>query len=198
MKAILLVRVSTQLQELEEQTLSLKKFAIESGYKDKDLIIIEEKESAIKLEESERKGLNRMKDIISSNKDIETVFVWELSRLTRNPQTAYSLRDYFINNHIQLICYSPSFKLLLPDRSKIDENGSIFFGLYISLAEAEMRNKKERFHRAKIKNARLGRYSGGFVKYGYKVNKIKESGNYLKYEIDEKESELIKYIFDEY
>lgn len=192
MKAILLVRVSTEQQELDEQTLSLKNYAITKGYKESDLYLIEDKESAIKLSEDERNGLVRMKEIASTDKDVNAVFIWELSRLTRVPRTAYSLRDFFINNQIQLYCYSPTFQLLNDDLKNINSQGSMTFAIFIELAEAEMRNKKERFHRSKIRNARTGKYSGGFVKYGYFVN---DAGYY---EIEKQQAEFIQYIFNEY
>ncbi len=55
-----------------------------------------------------------------------------------------------------------------------------------------MRTKKARFHRSKIRNAKMGKYSGGFIKYGYYVD---ENGFY---QVNESEAEMIRYIFDEY
>lgn len=192
MKAILLVRISSVSQQLDEQTNSLINYAQSKGYTEDNLIIIEDVESAIKLAEEERNGLNKMKAEISADKNINAVFVWELSRLTRKPTTAYSLRDYFNSNSIQLYCYSPQFQLLKSDLTDLDDTGSLLFALYIQMAEAEMRNKKARFHRSKIRNAKTGKYSGGFVKYGYTVN---DNGYY---EINEQEAEIIRYIFNEY
>lgn len=192
MKAILLVRVSAITQSLDEQTLNLIDYSISKGYNKEDLIILEDKESAIKLSEDERNGLNQMKTYIDKDSSINAVFVWELSRLTRIPSTAYSLRDFFNKNNIQLFCYSPQFQLLKSDLSDLDDNGSLLFALYIQMAESEIRNKKARFHRSKVRNARTGKYSGGFIKYGYKVN---DRGFY---EINEDEASLIKYVFDEY
>jgi DNA invertase Pin-like site-specific DNA recombinase len=79
MKGILLVRVSSTSQQLDEQTQSLIKFANEKGYSQNNLIIIEDIESAINLPEEERNGLNRMKEAIANDNDINAVFVWELS-----------------------------------------------------------------------------------------------------------------------
>ena len=192
MKAILLVRVSSVSQKLDEQTKNLIDYAQSKGYTEDNLIIIEDIESGIQLAEEERNGLNKMKAEISADSNINAVFVWELSRLTRKPTTAYSLRDYFNNNNIQLYCFSPQFQLLKSDLVDLDDNGSLLFALYIQMAEAEMRNKKARFHRSKIRNARTGKYSGGIVKFGYQVN---DKGYY---EINEEEAELVKYVFDRY
>ena len=192
MKAILLVRVSSIQQQLDEQTSNLVTYAGTKGYLFDDLIIIEDSESAINLPEEERNGLNKMKAAIADDNSINAIFIWELSRLTRKPTTAFSLRDYFNTNHIQLYCYSPQFQLLKSDLSDLDDNGSLLYALYVQMAEAEMRNKKERFHRSKIRNARTGKYSGGFVKYGYSVNALGF------YEINEEQAELVRYIFNEY
>ena len=75
MKAILLVRVSSTSQQLDEQTQSLIKFANEKGYSQNNLIIIEDIESAINLPEEERNGLNRMKEAIANDNDINAVCV---------------------------------------------------------------------------------------------------------------------------
>ena len=66
MKALLLVRVSTGHQDLASQTQRVKEEALRDGYKEKDIIIIEDVESAVKLSEEERNGLNRLKQYIEN------------------------------------------------------------------------------------------------------------------------------------
>ena len=61
-KCILLVRVSTIMQDLVQQTEKVRDAAIRDGYKEESIIIIEDKESAVKLSEEERNGLNNMKN----------------------------------------------------------------------------------------------------------------------------------------
>lgn len=192
MKAILLARISSDSQELDEQTNNLISFAKSEGYSDSDLIIIQDEESAINLSEEERNGLNRMKEYIANDSTINCVYVWELTRLTRIPKTGYNLRDYFLKNKVQLKNYTPSFQLLNSDFSDFDDNGSMLFAIYLNYAEQEMRTKKARFHRSKIRNARTGKYSGGFIKYGYYVD---DKGYY---QINEDQAELIRYVFDRY
>lgn len=191
-KAILLVRVSTSIQSLDEQTANLIVYAKSKGYLEENLIIIEDKESAIKLSEEERNGLNQMKEFIAGDSSIDAVFCWELSRLFRQQKTGYSLREYFITNHIQLFCYSPAFQLLTDNRQEVDGSGSIVFALFAEMADSEMRNKKARFKRTKIRNARDGKFSGGFRKFGYDVDK---DGYYV---INEVEADLVRLVFDLY
>lgn len=200
MKAILLVRVSTDDQELEEQKNNLTAYAISQGYNEEDLITIENKESAINLTEDERNGLNKMKEYIANDPTINCVYIWELSRLTRIPTTGYSLREFFKKNKIQLKNYKPVFSLLNDSLSDYDDNGSILFALYMTFAEAEMKNKKAQFKRSKLRNARLGKFSGGFVKFGYFIDKegYYQISNKKIEGTDLNEADLIRYIFNRY
>ena len=57
---IILSRVSTQMQDLTQQTDTVKRLAKIDGYNDNHIIIIEDKESAVLLSEEERNGLNEV------------------------------------------------------------------------------------------------------------------------------------------
>lgn len=185
-KCILLSRVSTEQQSLDEQTRNLKSAAKAAGY-DK-IIVIETKESAIKLTEEERQGLNELKSHIERG-DVSCVFIWELSRLSRRPKVLYSMREYLQEKHVQLRCLHPDFTMFRDDFS-LDTNANIIFGLYVSLCENEMAIKKERFHRGKEKNAREGKFSGGrYVKLGYKL----DESNYFV--VDPDGASLVRELF---
>ena len=54
-KAILLVRVSTQKQDFDEQEKQLYNLAVADGFAEHSIIPICEKESGIKLKEDERR-----------------------------------------------------------------------------------------------------------------------------------------------
>jgi DNA invertase Pin-like site-specific DNA recombinase len=79
-KAIVLSRVSSSHQDLSQQTDEVLREARKDGYTDRGIIIIENIESAIKLSEEERQGLNKMKDHINKDTSIECVYIYELSR----------------------------------------------------------------------------------------------------------------------
>ena len=95
-KVIILSRVSTESQNLEQQTQEILKQVYKDGYTDEDIIIIEDKESAIKLSEEERNGINRLKMYIESNTKIDSIYIYELSRLSRRQKVLFSLREYLI------------------------------------------------------------------------------------------------------
>ena len=194
-KAVLFVRVSTEKQTLESQIEALKRTAFIDGYSDSDLIVIAKKESGVKLKESEREGLNALKSVIIEN-DVDCVYIFELSRLSRDPMTLYSVRDkIFKDNKVQLKCLKPTFSLLEePERTKFDAMGSLVFSIFGCFAEQEVVEKKERFHRGKAQKAIEGKYSGGTVPYGYEIDANKD--NLLV--INHDEADIIHTIFDLY
>ena len=194
-KAVLFVRVSTEKQTLESQIEALKRTAFIDGYSDSDLIVIAKKESGVKLKESEREGLNELKSVIIEN-DVDCVYIFELSRLSRDPMTLYSVRDkIFKDNKVQLKCLKPTFSLLeQPERTKFDAMGSLVFSIFGCFAEQEVVEKKERFHRGKAQKAIEGKYSGGTVPYGYEIDANKD--NLLV--INHDEADIIHTIFDLY
>ena len=190
MKFILLVRVSTEAQSYDEQEKELYDLAHFYGYKDKDISSIATKESAIKLDEEERFGLNRMKELLETG-EYDCVFAWEISRIARRKKILFSILEYLTSKGIQLIIKEPRIRLLKDDKT-IDEGAETIFTLYAQLAESEMRNKIARFARAKKEGFNKGKYMGGKITLGYKVS---EDGYW---EIDEEGSKLVRLIFDMY
>lgn len=191
MKCIILARVSTGAQDITEQENNLFNFAIRDGYTSDNIISISDKESAIKLDELERNGLNQLKEYITTDNTIKCVFVWELSRIARSPQILYSIRDFLIDHKVQLKVYDPSLTLFNSDFT-INENSSLIFGLYASMAEAEMRQKKLRFKRGKDRNKKIGKFNGGIIKFGYAVD---NDGFII---INEKEAEIVRLVYSIY
>lgn len=189
MKAIVLSRVSTEKQSLESQTEQLVNAAKQRGYNDSDIVIIQNKESGIKLSEEEREGIIELKARIEADRAIDCVFIWELSRLSRKANVLYSVRDYLQSHHVQLVCLNPAF-VTFTDDFMLDTTANMVFGLFSSLAENEMQVKKERFRRGRIANANDNKFAGGArVKFGYKLDDTKH------YVIDEDEAETIRLIY---
>lgn len=190
-KAILLVRVSTERQSYDEQEKQLYRMAVADGYKDNDIIPIAEKESGIKLTEEQRKGLNRMKEVIATE-DVAVVYAWEISRIARKKKILFNILDLLTAKKIQLKIYDPNISLLKDDGT-IDESSELVFTLFAQMAESEMRNKAARFHRAKKANSEQMKFNGGrSVRYGYRLNENNV------YEIDPEQSEIVKMIFSMY
>ena len=173
-KIIILSRVSSGIQHIESQTNELINAAIRLGYPKEKHIIIESIESAIKLSESERIGLQQLKRNIENDKEVDCVICWEPSRLSRQQATLYSIRDYLLNNRIQLYILNPYMKLLNDDRTQIDTTASIVFSLFATISENEMMIKKERFMRAKNELTKQGKKATGATMFGYIKNKDKK------------------------
>lgn len=190
-KAILLVRVSTDRQSFDEQEQQLFQLAIKDGYSEDNIIPICEKESGRKLKEDERKGLNKMKELIESDSSINCVYAWEISRIARRKKILFSILEYLTDRKIQLIIKEPYLKLLNDDGS-INDGAETTFTLFAQLSESEMRNKDARFKRAKNEMKRNHQYRGGFLPFGYTVN---DEGKII---IDEEKAPLVRLIFDLY
>ena len=190
MKAILLVRVSTEAQDFTEQEREIYQMAIADGYKPEDIIPICEKESGIKLAEEERAGLNRMKELIEAG-GVDCVYCWEVSRIARRKKINFSVLEYLTEHKVQLIIKNPSITLFNRDGS-INEGAEVVFTLFSQMAESEMRTKKERFKRSKDARRKQGYFTGGFVLYGYTTDEDK------KLIIHPEDSEVVKMIYQMY
>ena len=152
------------------------------------IILIEDKESATKLSEEERQGLNKMKAHIESDPDINRVYVFELSRLSRRPEVLYSIRDYLIKKNINLIVLKPYMKLF-EDDGTVSPAGSIMFGIFGAMSEQEGYIRKERFRRGKMKAQLEGKSLGNWLPLGYTT----DSERHII--IDKEKADLVRKIF---
>lgn len=191
-KCILLVRVSTEAQSFEAQEKELYELALKDGYASEQITSIALAESAIGLSEEQRLGLQEMYKCIATG-DYDCVYAWEVSRIARTKKVLFSVQDKLVKNRIQLIIKNPSLRLL-KDNGEIDEGAEMIFTLFAQLAEAEMRNKKDRFSRGKRAKAKDGIWVGEKLPFGYAV----DYDNGRKIIINEKEKEIVKATYDLY
>ena len=189
-RIVIFSRVSSLHQDLIQQTNSIVDEALRMGFKKENMIFIEQKESAISLDEEERIGLQQLKSAINEY-DIECVFVYEVSRISRRPKVLFSIRDLLIEKQIQLICIKPYLKLLDND-GKLSHTASIMFSIFASLSESEMMLTKARMRRGVQRVKSLGKHAGGHVMFGYTTDK---EHHYL---IDPVQGNIVKRIFEDY
>ena len=187
-KCILLSRVSTQQQTLEQQTNELLRFAKSHGYNKEDIIIIEDKESAIKLD---KVRLIKMKERIAADSTINCVICYEISRISRQQTILFSIRDYLKERKIQLIILKPYMELL-DEKGEITPTANIAFSLFSTISENEMMLKTERLQRGRRQKKSEGKYGGGKILLGYKI------GEDEKIMVDEEKAKIIKKIFSMY
>lgn len=173
-KVILFLRVSSAKQQLASQELIARRMAHADEYADEDILPpIQYKESASKLEEEDRKGVQDLYRILEERDDIDAVYVTELSRLSRKPNVLYAIRDFLLERKIQLVCGEPSFHLL-NSKKKLDKMASLVFAIFGAFAEQEIIEKRERFARGKEQKALEGKYTGGNIPFGYKIGADKK------------------------
>lgn len=189
-KAILLSRVSTLQQDLLSQTEAVKRQMRADGWSDEQIILIENKESAVLLSEEEMLGITEMKEAVEQ-KNAKAVYVFELSRLSRRPKDLFSIRDWLISHKVQLVCLNPFFKMLNP-LGELDSLASIVFGLFASINENEGMLRKQRVKRAKDLKRAQGKIAQGKPVYGYSVDKDK---NVI---VNIEEAKVVKKIFQVY
>ena len=171
-KCIVFSRVSTEQQETDEQTERVHRLAESYGYPRESHIEVEYKESGIRLKEEERLGLNRMKELIEDDKSIDCVFAFEISRIARTKKVLFSIEEWLVERHIQLIIDTPRIELLNKDFT-INDGAETVFSIFAQVAECEMRIKKERFKNGKRRSVREGKFIGGKVMFGFTVDKDK-------------------------
>ena len=193
MKAIILSRVSTEQQDLQEQTEDLIDIATnEYSYKRNQLILIENKESAIKRDEEHRLGLVEMKEAILNDPEINYVFCREVSRVGRRYDLLQSIKTFLVTNRIQLVvCGNPRIELLDQD-GKITMLGGIMFEIACQRAIEEMEEKKQRFKQGRAKSIKEGKAAQCRVGYGYYIDK----NGYVK--VNESAAAVVNRLFDEY
>lgn len=191
-KAILLVRVSTVRQEILTQKKELVEYALADGYKKSDIIIIEGVgASAIKLNDVYLAEIENLYNAIENDKSINAVYAWEISRIGRNEEILMQFKNFLIDRKVQLVIKNPSLRLLNSDGS-VNAGVELAFSLFSTMSKQEMEIKKDRFARAKERNKLEGKYLGGKIKLGYKLD------NTNHFIIDDEKAQIIRNVFDWY
>lgn len=191
-KAIIWRRGSTDRQEIESQGKDLTAIAVNEGFEVSNLIHIGKAgASAIKQNDLYMQEVNELLNTLENDKSVKTVFVWEISRLARVELAFYQMKDYLIKNHIQLICKTPSLRLFDADGT-VNKGTELTLSLLVTLAKQEMEIKFERFARGKARNKAEGKYNGGKIKLGYKLDASKH------FVIDEEGASIVRNMFDMY
>ena len=190
-KIIVFSRVSTEKQDLDQQTETLVSYCKSIGYKEDEIYVIQIKESAIKLSEEERIGIQRLKEAVLLHSTIDSLICWEISRVSRRMDVIYSVRQFLIEHHIRWIVYYPYMELIDKD-GKQSQNANMMMAIYSTFAENEMNLKKERAKRVVEYRKSLGKSAGGNKPYGYYVDAEHN------FQVDPETSKLIIKLFDLY
>lgn len=191
-EAIILVRVSTLIQDTKPQIDDLTNYAKSKGYK--VVKIIETKESGFTNFEV-KQGTNEMFSYLNDNPTCKTVIATEISRLARRQSVLHTIKEYFVKNKIQFICKDTNYSLF-DDAGKETIGGNMMFTLYGMFAENEMREKKDRFIRSKQSLMRNGFSISGKTLFGYKRKTLENKRTTLIK--DDNDSKIVTIIYDWY
>jgi len=193
MKAALLLRVSTEQQDLDSQMNDLKPVAISFGYEVPDSFIFGEHITGKDdIRVCERKTITKLKAACLTG-EIDAVFIYEVSRLSRSGIDGRSfLRDF---NEMEIPIYFKDKSIWSMDRKTfvIDPNTTMIVGLFFDFAEQELTTLKGRTIRGRRNSASKGLATGGYINYGYK--KELETGKKI---IDVTEAPFVVEMFEKY
>jgi len=162
--AIILVRVSTIEQDYQAQINDLVESAKHFGFT--DFKVIESKETGF-ADIDNKVGLNEMFKFVEQNPEYNTVIATEMSRLGRRQSVLQTVKEWFIDNKVQLYIKDSGF-WLLNESGEITQNGEMAFTMYALFAESEIRTKKDRFMRSRKSLMENGISISGKLLFGYK------------------------------
>jgi DNA invertase Pin-like site-specific DNA recombinase len=161
---VLLVRVSTQIQDSKPQIEDLKKFATQKGFN--NFHIINTKESG-RSDIDRKLGVNELFDFIEKNREFNSVIITEISRLGRRQSVLHNVKEWFVKNKVQLFVKDTGYSLF-DENGRETPEGGLMFTLYGYFAESEIKQKMERFQRSKRTLMEQGYSISGKTLFGYK------------------------------
>ncbi len=138
-----------------------------------------------------RPEFQKMLDDIKTGKDkVDYVLVFKLSRFGRNAADTLNSLQYMEDYGVNLLCVEDSI-------DSAGASGKLMISVLAAVAEIERENIKEQTMAGRQQKARDGKWNGGLPPYGYKlVHKEGEKAKVL--EIEEKEAEPVRLIFEKY
>lgn len=191
-KILLIVRASTEKQETESQKNELVQYCEGLGFVKEEMEIIEVAgASAVKLNNKYNQMLENIKATILNNPTIKSVALWHINRLGRVESKLQEMKEFFVQNKIQLYSKENNLSLLNPDGT-VNDSANIVFAVYASLIKCETNEMFAKMKRGRMRNKEKGIYNGGKIMYGYKLDATKH------FIINEEEAEIVRLIFNEY
>lgn len=168
-KCIIWVRCSTERQEIESQKKETIEYAKSLNFDD-FVVVGKLGASAYKVNKLYLQMIERMKELILADKSIEAVVCWHLNRMARQEKMAMDIKDFLIENKIQLYVREPGIKLLKDDGS-VDDGAELVYNIFSTMNKQQISELRMKIKRAKKRDKALHKYIGGpVVAYGYKVD----------------------------
>lgn len=191
-KILCVIRASTIYQETESQKQELIQFCLTKGFAADELDFIEVAgASARKCNPAYIKMLEDIKDRLLTNPHLTNVALWHLNRLGRVESKLHEMKEFFVKHNIQVYIKEPSITLL-DDKGELSAGGSIAFSVYASMVKYETDEMFAKMNRGKERQRAEGKYIGGMIPFGYRVN----TNKYIT--IYEPEANIVRTIFNLY
>lgn len=182
-KNVVLLRVSTDMQDFESQKKGIDEYVKANNIR-VDEVIEEAGVSGFKVELEDRVGLQKLMKMASNN-ELNSVIVFNLDRIGRQVEFI----EFIVKmNKAGVKIYSVTEGLL---NKEGDETASLIQIIKLFMASQESKKTSYRVKAGKKSSIEKFGYSGGTPNFGYKVD-----GKTLI--IDEYESNIVKFIFKNY
>lgn len=187
-KCVCVGRVSTYQQSQTAQVTELETYAKSLGFESVKMFFTTESGF---LDYDSKQGWNLVVSFFKDNPDYKVLICSEISRLSRKESILHTIKQYLIDNNIQLIIKDINYTLF-NEFGELPKGNELVFSLYASLADSEMRQKRERFKRGLTDNRRLGYSIGGKRLFGYdRIYEEKDGKKRSKYIINKQEAQQI-------
>lgn len=171
-KILAIIRTSTERQETESQKYDLEAFCKSKEYDEEQIVYIESAgASARKLNAKYLKFLEDIKETIQSDKDIKAVAMWHLNRLGRVEKCLQEMKDFFIDNHIQVYVKEPSITLF-DEKGDVISTNDMAWSMFATMIKYDTQELMTKTERGRAKNRREKKFNGGAfgALYGYEID----------------------------
>lgn len=137
--------------------------------------------------------IEKIKATIEGSNTIKCVGFWHLNRLGRKEKYLLDMKNYFIENRIQVYVKEPSMTLLNEDGT-VNNSTEIAWAIFATMIKHETQELLAKTKRGRDQNRKDGKFNGGAfgALYGYMVNK---DGYIIR---NDEEKELINDIYKDY
>ena len=184
-KAAIYLRVSTTDQNYERQRDELEATVKYEGYR---LVkVYEEKKSAV-LDMDTREELTKMRQL--SKADVDAIFFWDVTRLSRKSIDFITLVEEFSNKGICLH-FKNERLTTLQDNGEMHPMAKLQLYILGVFAQMDAENLKAKFKSGKERSLAIGNAYTANAPYGYKLEN-------KKLYINEKEATIVRTFFDWY
>lgn len=171
-RCIVFLRCSTDHQELESQKKETIAYAKSLGFND-FVIIGKVGASAYKVNHLYLEMIEEMKRLVETDKTVKAVVCWHLNRLARNEVKAMEIKEFLINNRMQLYVKEPHVKLLKDDGT-VDDGAELVFNIFSTMSKQQAAELQAKARRGKAEKRALHKFQGGArPPFGYAMDENK-------------------------